>query len=45
MNDRLFELSEDLVQEIGATRSKIHMGLVPVSAALTTDYDEKYFLV
>jgi Fe-S-cluster containining protein len=45
MNDRLFELSEDLVKEIGATRSKIHMGLVPVSAALTTDYDEKYFLV
>ncbi|MEJ2068705.1 MAG: YkgJ family cysteine cluster protein, partial [Deltaproteobacteria bacterium] len=45
MNDRLFELSEALVKEIGATRSKIHMGLVPVSTAVTTDYDEKYFLV
>jgi hypothetical protein len=44
MNDRLFELSEDLLKEIGSQRSKIHMGLVPVSAALTTDYDEKYFL-
>jgi Fe-S-cluster containining protein len=44
MNDRLFELSEELVKEIGATRSKIHMSLVPVSAALTTDYDEQYFL-
>jgi len=44
MNDRLFELSEALLKEIGAQRSKIHMGLVPVSAALMTDYDEKYFL-
>ena len=44
MNDRLFELSEALLKEIGSTRSKIHMGLVPVSAALMTDYDEKYFL-
>jgi len=45
MNDRLFELSEDLLKEIGSKRPKIHMGLVPVSAALMTDYDEKYFLV
>ena len=44
MNDRLFELSEALHKEIGAQRSKIHMGLVPVSAALMTDYDEEYFL-
>jgi Fe-S-cluster containining protein len=45
MNDRLFQLSKELLQEMGSMRSKIHMGLVPVSAALTTTYDEKYFLV
>ena len=44
MNDRLFELSGDLLQEIGSKRSKIHMSLVPVSSALMTTYDEKYFL-
>jgi len=44
MNDRLFQLSEDLVQEIGSTRSRIHMSLVPVSSALVTTYDEKYLL-
>ena len=45
MNDRLFQLSEELLQEMGSMRSKIHMGLVPVSAALMTTYDEEYFLV
>jgi Fe-S-cluster containining protein len=45
MNDRLFRFSEELLQEIGSTRSRIHMGLVPVSAALMTTYDEEYFLV
>jgi Fe-S-cluster containining protein len=45
MNDRLFELSAELIKEIGSMRTRIHMGLVPVSAALMTDYDEKYFLV
>ncbi len=44
MNDRLFELSKDLIDEVGAKRSKIHMGLVPVSVALMTSYDEEYFL-
>ncbi len=44
MNDRLIELSKDLLQEMGANRSKMHMSLVPVSAALMTTYDEKYFL-
>ncbi|MDY6990143.1 MAG: YkgJ family cysteine cluster protein, partial [Thermodesulfobacteriota bacterium] len=44
MNDRLFELSQELLKEIGSTRSRLHMGLVPVSAALMTDYDEKYLL-
>jgi Fe-S-cluster containining protein len=43
MNDRLFELSKELLEEIGSKRSKMHMSLVPVSAALMTDYDEKYF--
>jgi Fe-S-cluster containining protein len=45
MNDRLFQLSEELLREMGSTRSKIHMSLVPVSAALMTTYDEKYFMV
>jgi Fe-S-cluster containining protein len=45
MNDRLFQLSEELLREMGSTRSKIHLSLVPVSAALMTTYDEKYFLV
>jgi len=44
INDRLFELSEALLQEIGSKRSKINMSLVPVSSALMTTYDEKYFL-
>jgi len=44
MNDRLFELSEELLKEIGSIRSRLHMGLVPLSAALMTDYDEKYLL-
>ncbi len=44
INDRLFEMSRDLLQEIGSSRSKIDMSLVPVSAVLMTTYDEKYFL-
>lgn len=43
MNKRLFELSKDLLQEIGAQRSNRHMSLVPVSAALMIPYDETYF--
>jgi Fe-S-cluster containining protein len=43
MNDRLFELSKELLDEIGSKKSKMHMGLVPVSVALMTDYDEQYF--
>jgi Fe-S-cluster containining protein len=45
MNDRLFQLSEELLQEMGSTRSKVHMSLVPLSVTLMTTYDEKYFLV
>jgi hypothetical protein len=44
INDRLFALSEDLLKEIGSMRSRMEKSLVPVSAALLTDYDEKYFL-
>jgi Fe-S-cluster containining protein len=43
MNKRLFQLSKDLLQEIGTNRSQMYMSLVPVSAALMTDYDEEYF--
>lgn len=43
INDRLFELSGDLLQEIGSKRSKMHMSLLPVSTALMTTYDKEYF--
>jgi Fe-S-cluster containining protein len=43
INDRLIELSKDLLREIGANNPKMHMRLVPVSAALMTSYDEEYF--
>ncbi|MBW2107423.1 MAG: YkgJ family cysteine cluster protein [Deltaproteobacteria bacterium] len=42
MNDRLFELSRALLEEIGSKNPKLCMSLVPPSAALMTDYDEKY---
>ena len=43
INDRLIELSKDLLREIGSNNPKMHMRLVPVSAALMTSYDEEYF--
>jgi Fe-S-cluster containining protein len=43
INDRLLQLSKDLLRETGSSRSKIHMSLVPVSAALMTTFDEEYF--
>ena len=43
MNDRLIDLSKDLVEGTGSGSPKIHMRLVPVSAALMTTYDEEYF--
>lgn len=43
MNHRLAELSKDLLQEIGVNNTKMHMSLVPVSAALMTTYDQEYF--
>jgi Fe-S-cluster containining protein len=45
MNDRLFALSKELLEEIGSKNVKIHMSLVPPSAALMTTYDEDYFVV
>jgi len=43
INDRLIELSKDVLQEIGSNNPKMHMSLVPVSAALMTTYDAEYF--
>jgi len=43
MNDRLFQLSKELLHEVGSDNLKMHMSLVPVSAALMTTYDEAYF--
>jgi Fe-S-cluster containining protein len=43
MNDRLIELSKDLLKEIGSNSPKMHMSLVPVSTALMDTYDEEYF--
>jgi Fe-S-cluster containining protein len=45
MNDRLIDLSKDLVEGTGSGTPKIHMRLVPVSAALMTTYDEEYFAI
>jgi Fe-S-cluster containining protein len=43
VNDRLFALSKELLEEIRSDRLKMHMSLMPVSAALMTDYDNEYF--
>ncbi len=43
MNDRLIDLSKDLLKEIGSSSLKMHMSLVPVSAALMDTYDEECF--
>jgi Fe-S-cluster containining protein len=45
MNDRLFALSKELLEEIGSGNLKMYMSLVPPSAALMTTYDEEYFVV
>jgi Fe-S-cluster containining protein len=42
MNDRLFELSKELLQEVGSKNPKRHMSLVPPSGALMITYDEEY---
>lgn len=43
INDRLIQLSKDLLQEIGSMNPKMHLSLVPVSTALITTYDEEHF--
>ncbi|MCD6139289.1 MAG: YkgJ family cysteine cluster protein [Deltaproteobacteria bacterium] len=43
VNTRLFELSKELLREIGSKEEKTHMRLVPVSTALLTDYNREYF--
>jgi len=43
INDRLFQLSKDLLKEIGSSLSNRYMSLVPISAALMTTYDEECF--
>lgn len=43
INDRLFELSKDLLEGIGLNGSKLSMSLVPVSTALMETFDEEYF--
>jgi Fe-S-cluster containining protein len=45
MNDRLFQLSKELLEEVGSEQLKMHMSLVPVSAALMTTYDAEYFKI
>lgn len=45
MNDRLFALSKELLEEIGSRNLQMYMSLVPPSAALMTTYDEEYFAV
>ena len=45
MNDRLIDLSKDLLKEIGSNSLKMHMSLVPVSAALMDTYDGEYFRI
>jgi Fe-S-cluster containining protein len=45
MNDRLFALSKELLEEIRSKNLRIHMSLVPPSAALMTTYDEEYFVI
>jgi len=43
MNDRLFQLSLELLREVGAKNMKMHRSLVPPSAAVMIDYDEALF--
>jgi len=43
MNDRLIQLSKELLEEVGSEQLKMRMSLVPVSAALMTTYDAEHF--
>lgn len=43
VNDRLMELSRDLLAEIGVEGSSLGRRWVPLSTALLTDFNEEYF--
>ncbi len=43
INRRLMELSREMLEEIGGASPMLDRQLVPLSAALLTDYDEGYF--
>lgn len=43
MNDRLFALSKELLEDVGSTKQQMQMSLVPPSVALITEYDDQYF--
>jgi Fe-S-cluster containining protein len=43
MNDRLFALSKELLEEIGSPMQQMQISLVPPSVALITEYDDAYF--
>ncbi len=45
VNDRLIQLSKELLEEVGSDRLKMQMSLVPVSATLMTTYDAEYFKI
>ncbi len=45
MNDRLFQLSKELLKDVGSDQLKMHMSLVPISATLMTTYDPGYFKI
>jgi hypothetical protein len=43
LHQRLLALSRELLEEIQAADPQKAVELVPLSTALLTDYDEKYF--
>jgi Fe-S-cluster containining protein len=43
INDRLFQLSMELLQEVKAKNLKLHMSLVPPSASILMDFDRNFF--
>jgi Fe-S-cluster containining protein len=43
INQRLFDLSEELLKEIGSKDLQLQTRLLPLSTALLTDFDEEFF--
>jgi Fe-S-cluster containining protein len=43
INQRLFDLSEELLKEIGSKDQQLQTRLLPVSTSLLTDFDEEFF--